>query len=62
MVVLNSMIALIMNGNSPRNWNTWESGSASSTECCYHIALNGENIFNSDAIFTTYEGAAALKM
>ena len=46
----------------PRNWNTWESGSASSTECCYHIALNGENIFNSDAIFTTYEGAAALKM
>ena len=30
----------------PRNWNTWESGSASSTECCYHIALNGENIFN----------------
>ena len=46
----------------PSNWNTWESGSNSHSECCYHIALNGENIYNSDAIFNTYDGAAALKM
>ena len=46
----------------PIGWETWDSNNGGPNECCYAISLNGENVYQSDSIFYTYEGAAALKM
>ena len=49
----------------PMGWETWlnaESGHNGPSDCCYTVSLNGENVYNSETIFNTYEGAAALKM
>ena len=46
----------------PIGWETWDSNNGGPNECCYAISLNGENVYQSDSIFYTYEGAASLKI
>ena len=42
----------------PHAWLTWESNNSGPSDCCYMISFNGENVYNSDSIYYTYEGGA----